>query len=92
MEVVLTTALRDTIKKVDYANLVFLHVDNAQEVQYMNAQNVIKDTISSIIDVFLNVQTDISPIYNQCLVISVHLLAKHAPTILIARHALLGIH
>lgn len=86
MEAVLATALKDTINKVGYANHVFPHVDNAQEVQYTNAQNAIKDTISSIIDAFLNVLMGTSLIYNQCLVINAQLLAKHAQIFPIAKH------
>lgn len=94
MEAALATALRDIINKVGYVNHVSLHVDNAQVAQYTSAQNAIKDTISSIIDVFLNVLMDISRIYNPCLVINVQLLAKHAqifPTVKHVRLAILSI-
>lgn len=86
MEAVLATALKDTIKKVGYVNHVSLHADSAQEGQYTNAQNATKDTISSIIDVFLNARMDISPTYNQCLVINVQLLVKYVQISPIAKH------
>ncbi len=90
MEAVLATALKGTINKVGYVNHVFLHVDNAQEVQYTNAQNAIKDTISSIIDVFLNVLMGTSRIYNQCLVINAQVLAKLALIFPIVKHVWLA--